>query len=385
MVTADAFPVARRLGSKPETRPWMTSRHLSSSSLKSRAVLCAFMSLTACGPTSPSTPADHLPDHQSTLPTAVSLRAMMTAGGCTPTVPPPSGQVIVMTAPDGTSEAYDCRAIGTDSMLSLADAYRAMVHPGNKAPGAQAPEGYWSSEGYWREYCWVNPLTGVVVQCGIWRYEERPVWVRGADGMAPTDYPSGGGGGSGGGTGSSPAAPQPDPWCPSEDPDCWRLPDDDEKKLFRNVQQYLRPSSQISDPVAREQCAMVASWLQDALATMDNGNNSKIWVGTSDDDKYPHRFHLGETDGAGDRFHIDPAIVDSATKGRNQVPWKRELLALLMHEAAHLRPNNQSHPNATAILRSEPRPIPPASVLYRDDPPFNYVHSENAATACVEF
>jgi hypothetical protein len=314
--------------------------------------------------------------------TPAALRAIMTQGGCTPTTPPPRGTVIVLTAPDGSTDAYDCGAISQDSMLRLAEIYRTRARPATSAPGAQATEGYWDWEGYWREYCWVNGSTGETIECGIWRYEERPVWVRGPDGMDPTGYPPGEADGPGSGPGDSPDVPPPDPWCPSEDPDCWRLPSEQEKALFRNVQQYLRPSSQISDPTARQQCAMVAGWLEEALATMNNGNSSKIWVGTSNEEPRP-RHHLGETEGQGKRFHLDPEIIDSATNGRNQIPWRKELLALLLHEAAHLTPHAVSHPRAKAVLGTNPNPIPPAWELYQNDLPFNYIHSERTATACV--
>lgn len=193
----------------------------------------------------------------------------------------------------------------------------------------------------------------------------------------------GGGDGSGGDAGGTglPFPPPPEiPVCPNADPACWKLPTKNQKNLIRHAYaNQFADSSQISDTTRRRECRELRRWLDAAMATLDN-SNSQIWMGSYSDPNDPHTA-LTAPDGS--RFHIDPALMDSAAVS---IAWEKELLAMLLHESAHLAPQRKTHPIADAWLAAHPQlaRTTSSSVIYASDPWFRTAHSESSGELCVK-
>ncbi len=194
------------------------------------------------------------------------------------------------------------------------------------------------------------------------------------------------GGGSGAGSGGDaggdglPFPPPPEvPFCPNDDPKCWKIPTKGQKALLRDAWQHrFADSNQITDTIARRECRDLRKWLDVAMATLDSPT-PQIWMGSYSDPNSPHA-SLTAPDKS--RFHIDPMLLDSAAANNG---WEKELLAFLLHESAHLAPNLKSHPIADAWyqVNAFDHTTGP-DVIYANDPWFRTAHSIAAGKRCVQ-
>lgn len=324
------------------------------------------MIVVACSdiPDDPIQP--RLPTTQPLHSQDVKLESFLGNVGCVRRSGPPKAGDIGLFTGDSFPERYACKNITGGQIRAAVERFRHTQAVGTEL--ASAMLGYMVRHYLGSaEYCWqttFNTYLGDVL-IGVekvftgpchWRHYYWDEWVPYGTG---DELPAGGG--NGGGPFFSPedplgrqptidTLPEPDHLCESFAYDTldgkkglnWKCltPLDDTLKaiIWDSLDQYLRPSNQIADTLARRECQTLRHWFNEVRAWDDTNSIAwpVIYKGRTDSISLGSQPHDAQAAGIGSPgapipFHVDPKVTIKI----GSVPGKKNLLKSLLHEIAH--------------------------------------------------
>lgn len=337
--------------------------------------------LAACGTDTPSGTTDEVEfaPGQRAANFAASPVEFMRSVGCRPTTGKRDTHTIALRDGGGSMLRFNCADVPEDSISAAIRRYKTELLGSSGA----SVESWGGGEGglvylYTSYHCEFTDVWTYVPAMGEYVYTYREGWCEFHEHWWDPSS------GSSGGSGQPNAGSTPDPvedQCTGDDPKCWRLAKKSERDRIKHAYDHqFADSSAITDSTAKLECRAVRQWLDVAMATLNDTVGGKIWVGNTSAERMDQR-HDGWNDDNHLRFHVDKDLL---TRADTSTAWEKELLAVLLHEAAHLYPQRREHQNATSWSALHLGEVRPPEQLYENDPFFRTIHSNTAGSRCVK-